>query len=248
MRVEVRRRANLSSHKLPDKLETTILFIIEKIKRIFFVLYMAVQPLEEKSRDVFDKLQIRTNHKLRFYKKILLVKAWRNIPITAFSNDRYPGLVHFLYIYRNKNIMKSPSIALSKDDTSMSAQLTRDMQVRMWRILPWIYRQLSNGYTSISVKDGDFIFTFDIYVYDEVHYKFFPGQLKNNKLYFPVKPAIGDLTAGFYKRLLKIIDPGAGLKLLELLTVHLAVTPRDTIYKQRTQLFFELQEPHNPFR
>ena len=59
---------------------------------------------------------------------------------------------------------------------------------------------------------------------------------------------VGDMTAGFYKRLLKIIDPGAGLKLLELLTVHLAVTPRDTIYKQRTTLFFELQEPHNPFR
>ena len=58
------------------------------------------------SRDVFEKLQLRTNHKLRFYKQILLVKARRNIPSTAFSNDRYPGLIHFLYIYRNKNIMK----------------------------------------------------------------------------------------------------------------------------------------------
>lgn len=54
MRVEVRRRANLSSHKLPDKLETTILFIIEKIKRIFFVLYMAVQPLEESKLRTVD--------------------------------------------------------------------------------------------------------------------------------------------------------------------------------------------------
>ena len=46
MRVEVRRRLS-PLHKLPDKLETTILSIIEKVKRIFYILYMAVQPLKE---------------------------------------------------------------------------------------------------------------------------------------------------------------------------------------------------------
>lgn len=53
------------------------------------------------------------------------------------------------------------------------------------------YRQLSNGYTSIMVKDGDFIFTFDLFVYDEVHYRFIPKMITHPGLYSPTKNTIG---------------------------------------------------------
>ena len=63
----------------------------------------------------------------------------------------------------------------------------------MYFLYSIIFRQLSNGYTSISVKDGDFIFSFDLFVYDEVHYKFIPKMVAQPSLYNPPRTTIGEL-------------------------------------------------------
>ena len=58
----------------------------------------------------------------------------------------------------------------------------------------------------------------------------------------------GDMKGQFYKRLLRLTDSGAGLKCLELLTVHFALIPRETIRKQRNLLLEnELHKKHDPF-
>jgi len=55
------------------------------------------------------------------------------------------------------------------------------------------FRQLANGYTKISVKDGDFLFTFEMSVFDEVNFRFYPNVLHNTKLFHPTRQTIGKL-------------------------------------------------------
>jgi len=53
------------------------------------------------------------------------------------------------------------------------------------------FRQVENGYTLISVKDGDFTFTFELCIYDEVNYKFLPKLLNKAALDSSNGSAIG---------------------------------------------------------
>jgi len=50
---------------------------------------------------------------------------------------------------------------------------------------------VENGYTLISVKDGDFTFTFELCIYDEVNYKFLPKLLNKAALDSSNGSAIG---------------------------------------------------------
>jgi len=52
------------------------------------------------------KLQKKASSRLNPCKGMLLVRANLNMPISAFQNEKYPGLVHFIYICRSKNFLK----------------------------------------------------------------------------------------------------------------------------------------------
>lgn len=47
MKSAFKRRSTNSLTRIPDKLENTIVKVIDQVKRIFYILFMAVNPLKE---------------------------------------------------------------------------------------------------------------------------------------------------------------------------------------------------------
>ncbi|KAL0964637.1 hypothetical protein UPYG_G00326860 [Umbra pygmaea] len=179
-----------------------------------------------------DRALIMTQEKLIDWKDFLLVK-------------KFPGLIHFIYIDRTAGQMIAPSLNITDRATSELGKgpLAQFIKGKIWGLVNTSRLYLQKGYSTVTLRDGDYFFCYFLWFENETGYKLEVKEL-------PVLPEdsapIGMLAWDYYRKLLRYYGKnhqGEVVKCFELLTVHLGVIPMEYIVQHCSQLARKLWEP-----
>lgn len=118
---------------------------------------------------------------LKDYIDFLHVKIHRNITMTAYL-EMYPGLVHFIYVDRTSNLMVAPCLTPGTSGESASPHdvtpgQPETLKQKVWNMHAHAQRRLAQGYTSFTIKAGDFRYAFYIWFESESGEKLVPKKL-----------------------------------------------------------------------
>ncbi|XP_064625622.1 BLOC-3 complex member HPS1-like [Lineus longissimus] len=185
------------------------------------------------------RLQIHFQNKLLDYRDFLVVKAQRNITMTSYIED-YPGLVHFIYIDRTSNTLVAPSLSLLNKDDKMDA--TNMIKEKIWQMVDWVQSKLTQGYVSMSKREGDFTYSYFLWFEDVSG-----SPLVIQQPFQPYKVNIppGVIAGNFYKEMIKTCFPNfvpRSVHCYEVMTVHVGLVPTDLVLKHCRKLAASLWE------
>ncbi|XP_046365121.2 Hermansky-Pudlak syndrome 1 protein homolog [Haliotis rufescens] len=221
-------------------LETSLSELMKKLKDLFSYLFLSPQTVNTRFREATQMLRDKIKNELSDYKHYLSVKAQRNIPMTSYL-DEFPGMVHFIYIDRQSNQLTAPSLNITLEETGKK-DATSLLKNKVWVMVEQMMVKLTEGYTSIMFRDGDFYYSYFLWFEDNTGNPL-PVQL-------PFKPSHdmpppGILTGTFFRQLIQKCFPNSvqgSVHCYELYLMHVGLVHPQYIASHCRQLARKLWE------
>ncbi|XP_065176716.1 BLOC-3 complex member HPS1-like isoform X2 [Sycon ciliatum] len=237
-----------------DSSSTTLATSLRDLFRHLFCVNKTSATVKQRQQVCMDEIRVTLHDKLKDWHMFLTTKALRNIPMTTYWKD-FPGLVHFIYIDRTTDQAIVPSLNTQDDKLhpggfaaafeGMPAMPAGNnpggiVKEKVWCMCQFARSMLRKGFTSVAIRDGDFLYSYMLWFEDQVGNNLSAprtlGSLVTNRL-----PGI--LAGNFYKDLVRQCFPAApsgSIHCYELLCLHVGIVPSHFVGKQARRLASQL--------
>ncbi|XP_033125489.1 Hermansky-Pudlak syndrome 1 protein homolog [Anneissia japonica] len=233
------------SEPMTPRLESAVSELKKILKAVFRVRYLTQRklsgPAYDKHEEALDIIQKNIAESLNLYKQYFTVKAQRNITMTTYL-ERFPGLVHFIYIDRSADLITAPAVNVTKSEGSDGRDASLLIHDKVWSMTDKLHKFIKDGYISVAYREGDFFYSYFLWFEDTLGSSLEcrePPSVNTNNL----PPGI--IATDFYKNLVQTcfpnLQPGL-VQCYELICIHLGVVPIQYVLAQSQKLALWLWE------